>query len=168
VTGTVAPAAAVAVSCRGLTKRFGGPDGGVLALDAVDLEVPAGSIFGLLGPNGAGKTTTLRLISGLARPTSGSVTIGGRAVTADDPTTRRDIGVLDQAPRFYGWMRGRELVEFAAALSGLGRVDARRRASGSWVRSAWGTPAAGASAATRAGCANGWGSRRHSSPSRGC
>jgi ABC-2 type transport system ATP-binding protein len=129
VTGTVAPAAAVAVSCRGLTKRFGGPDGGVLALDAVDLEVPAGSIFGLLGPNGAGKTTTLRLISGLARPTSGSVTIGGRAVTADDPTTRRDIGVLDQAPRFYGWMRGRELVEFAAALSGLGRVDARRRAS---------------------------------------
>jgi ABC-2 type transport system ATP-binding protein len=121
--------AAVAVACRGLTKRFGGPDGGVLALDALDLDVPAGSIFGLLGPNGAGKTTTLRLVTGLARPTSGSVTIGDRPVRADDPSTRRDIGVLDQAPRFYGWMRGRELVELAGALAGLGRSDARRRAS---------------------------------------
>ena len=124
-----APEAAVAVACRGLTKRFGGPGGGVLALDALDLDVPAGSVFGLLGPNGAGKTTTLRLVTGLARPTAGSVTIGGRPVTADDPSTRRDIGVLDQAPRFYGWMRGSELVEFAGVLSGLAPADARRRAA---------------------------------------
>jgi ABC-2 type transport system ATP-binding protein len=126
---SVSASAAVAVACRGLTKRFGGADGGVLALDALDLDVPAGSIFGLLGPNGAGKTTTLRLVTGLARPTSGSVTIGGRSVRADDPATRRDIGVLDQAPRFYGWMRGQELVEFAGVLAGLGRSDARRRAT---------------------------------------
>ena len=45
--------------------------GGVLALDRLDLDVPAGSVFGLLGPNGAGKTTTLRLLTGLARPTAG-------------------------------------------------------------------------------------------------
>ena len=51
----------VAVGTRALTKRFGGPDGGVLAVDGLDLDVPAGSVFGLLGPNGAGKTTTLRL-----------------------------------------------------------------------------------------------------------
>jgi ABC-2 type transport system ATP-binding protein len=123
------PHAAVAVACRGLTKRFAGPDGGVLALDSLDLDVPAGSIFGLLGPNGAGKTTTLRLVTGLARPTAGSVTIGDRAVRADDPSTRGDIGVLDQAPRFYGWMRGRELVEFAGTLAGLSRSDARRRST---------------------------------------
>ena len=61
-----------AVACRGLTKRFGGATG-VLAVDRLDLDVPAGSVFGLLGPNGAGKTTTLRLVTGLARPTAGRV-----------------------------------------------------------------------------------------------
>jgi ABC-2 type transport system ATP-binding protein len=66
-----------AVSCRGLTKRFTG-NGGVLAVAGLDLDVPAGSVFGLLGPNGAGKTTTLRLITGLARPTAGVVSIDGR------------------------------------------------------------------------------------------
>ena len=58
-----------AIAIRGLTKRYGGD---VLALDGLDLDVPAGSVFGLLGPNGAGKTTTLRLLAGLARPTRGS------------------------------------------------------------------------------------------------
>ena len=57
--------------------------GGVLAVDGLDLDVPAGSVFGLLGPNGAGKTTTLRLVTGLARPTAGSVAIDGRPVTSD-------------------------------------------------------------------------------------
>lgn len=123
------PGPAVAVACRGLTKRFAGPGGGVLALDRLDLDVPAGSIFGLLGPNGSGKTTTMRLVTGLARPTAGSVEIGGARVVAGDGATRRDIGVLDQAPRFYGWMRGHELVEFAGRLAGLSAADARRRAA---------------------------------------
>jgi ABC-2 type transport system ATP-binding protein len=118
---------AAAVTCRGLTKRFAGPDGGVLALDGLDLTVPAGSIVGLLGPNGAGKTTTLRLITGLARPTAGAVEIDGRPLRPDDLAGRRDIGVLDQAPRFYGWMRGRELVAFAARLAGLSARDAQQR-----------------------------------------
>jgi ABC-2 type transport system ATP-binding protein len=120
---------AAGVACHGLTKRFAGPGGGVLALDALDLDVPAGAIFGLLGPNGAGKTTTLRLITGLARPTAGSVAIDGRTIDADDPWARREIGVLDQAPRFYGWMRGRELVEFAGRLAGLSPSVARGRAA---------------------------------------
>ena len=133
MTATSSPSAASAargatsVSCRGLSKRFGGSGGGILAVDHLDLEVPAGSIFGLLGPNGAGKTTTLRLVTGLARPTAGTVEIGGRAVTPDDPVTRRDIGALDQAPRFYGWMQGRELVDFAGRLAGLSPADAARR-----------------------------------------
>jgi ABC-2 type transport system ATP-binding protein len=120
--------APAAVVCRGLTKRFGGGSG-VLAVEALDLDVPAGSVFGLLGPNGAGKTTTLRLVTGLAHPTAGTVTIDGRPVTGDGAAERRGIGVLDQDPRYYGWMTGRELVELAGRLQGLTSRDARARAA---------------------------------------
>jgi ABC-2 type transport system ATP-binding protein len=116
------------VECRGLTKRFGGP-GGVLAVDGLDLDVPAGSVFGLLGPNGAGKTTTLRLLTGLARPTGGRASIDGRPVTADGSGDRDGIGVLDQDPRYYGWMSGQELVELAGRLQGLAAADAHSRAT---------------------------------------
>jgi len=109
----------VAVACRGLTKRFGGGTG-VLAVDRLDLDVPAGSIFGLLGPNGAGKTTTLRLITGLAHPSDGTVAIDGGP---------HSIGVLDQDPRYYGWMSGAELVAFAGCLQGLGDREAKARAT---------------------------------------
>ena len=122
-----------AVACRGLTKRFGGASG-VLAVDRLDLDVPAGSIFGLLGPNGAGKTTTLRLITGLASPTGGVASIDGVAVDPRDPGARRGIGVLDQDPRYYGWMTGRELVVLAGRLQGLSPVDARDRSGGSLER----------------------------------
>ena len=119
------------VTCRGLVKRFGG-NGGVVAVDGLDLDVPAGSVFGLLGPNGAGKTTTLRLITGLARPTAGTITIDGRPVaagTGHGSAMRRSIGVLDQDPRYYGWMAGRELVELAGRLQGLAATEARARAT---------------------------------------
>jgi len=118
----------VAVSCLGLTKRFGGKETVVTAVDGLDLDVPAGSVFGLLGPNGAGKTTTLRLITGLATPTSGSATIAGVPVDPRDPGARRAIGVLDQDPRYYGWMNGVELVALAGRLQGLRAADARSRA----------------------------------------
>ncbi len=115
------------VACRGLTKRFGG-SGGVLAVDGLDLDVPAGSVFGLLGPNGAGKTTTLRLLVGLARPTAGVVTVDGAPVAPDGARGRVGIGVLDQDPRYYGWMAGHELVELAGRLQGLAAAQARARA----------------------------------------
>ncbi|MFL5717713.1 MAG: ATP-binding cassette domain-containing protein [Chloroflexota bacterium] len=118
--------APASVVCRGLTKRFAA-GGGVLAVDALDLDVPAASVFGLLGPNGAGKTTTLRLITGLARPTAGSVEIDGVAVRPES-ASRGAIGVLDQDPRYYGWMSGRELVELAGRLQGLEAGVARDRA----------------------------------------
>ena len=118
------------VTCRGLTKRFGGTPGvgGVLAVDGLDLDVPAGSVFGLLGPNGAGNTTTLRLVTGLARPSSGAASIDGAPVTPEGSGDRAAIGVLDQDPRYYGWMSGRELVELAGRLQRLSAVDARARA----------------------------------------
>jgi ABC-2 type transport system ATP-binding protein len=123
--------APAAVACRGLTKRFGGASG-VLAVNGLDLDVPAGSVFGLLGPNGAGKTTTLRLITGLARPTGGTVAIDGVQVAGDADRalgTRRAIGVLDQDPRYYGWMSGHELVVLAGRLQGLSSSDAASRAT---------------------------------------
>jgi ABC-2 type transport system ATP-binding protein len=107
--------ASPAIEARGLTKRFGA----VLALDGLDLDVPRGSVFGLLGPNGAGKTTTIRMLTGLARPTSGSASVAGVGVGMDRPELRRRLGYLDQDPRFYGWMRGRELLELIARLHGL-------------------------------------------------
>ncbi len=116
-----------AVVCRGLTKRFPGPDGGVLAVDRLDLQIPAGSVFGLLGPNGAGKTTTLRMVTGLARPTAGHAEIAGHTVRPDDPTLRASLGVLDQAPRFYGWMTGAELVGLAGRLAGMDGTSLRAR-----------------------------------------
>jgi ABC-2 type transport system ATP-binding protein len=111
---------APAIELRGLTKRFGS----VLALDHVDLEVPEGVVFGLLGPNGAGKTTAIRLLTGVATPTAGSATVRGVDVRSPAGIEARGrIGVLDQEPKFYGWMTGRELLAFVADLLGLERSE---------------------------------------------
>jgi len=110
-----APPGPAAIEARGLTKRFGD----VLALDRLDLAVPAGSVFGFLGPNGAGKTTTIRLLTGLGRPTAGSATVAGVDVRQGDRALAGRIGYLDQDPRFYGWMSGRELLTFAGRAYGL-------------------------------------------------
>ena len=123
-----APVDGARVEVRDLTKRYGGASG-VLALDGLELDVPAGSVFGLLGPNGAGKTTALRLLVGLARPTRGSVVIDNGLIDPARPDRRRGIGVLDQEPRYYGWMRGRELVEMVGRLHGLPSAVARERAA---------------------------------------
>lgn len=104
-----------AIVCTGLVKRYGA----VVALDGLDLAVPAGVVFGFLGPNGAGKTTAVRLLTGLAQVTAGSATVVGIDVARQGPALRRRIGYLDQAPRFYPWMRGRELLEFVGELFGL-------------------------------------------------
>ncbi len=116
-----------AIACRGLGKRYGGPAGGVLALDALDLEVPVGSVFGLLGPNGAGKTTTLRILAGLAHQTAGSATIAGLPVMSGGIDVPRHIGFLDQDPRYYGWLTGRETVDLVGRLHGLEGADRAAR-----------------------------------------
>ncbi len=112
---TIALSAEPAIVARGLTKRYGT----ILALDGLDLDVPTGSIFGLLGPNGAGKSTTIRILTGLAEATSGSATVAGVEAGLDRPELHRRLGYLDQDPRFYAWMRGRELLELTGRLSGL-------------------------------------------------
>ncbi len=127
MTGEAPARRGAAVRIRGLSKRYGGA-GGVLALDALDLDVPAGAVVGLLGPNGAGKTTTIRMLVGLAHPTTGSVEIDEGRIDPAKPEQRHGIGVLDQEPRYYGWMRGRELVEMVARLHGRTPAEARMRA----------------------------------------
>ena len=124
--GTTASPAGAAIETRGLTKRFGS----ILALDRLDLAVPRGSIFGLLGPNGAGKTTTIRILAGLARPTAGSALVAGVPVGLGQPELRRRLGYLDQDPRFYSWMKGRELLELVGRLHGLGGAELRTRVAG--------------------------------------
>jgi ABC-2 type transport system ATP-binding protein len=106
-----------AIRTTGLTKVYGEKQ----ALDSVDLVVGEGSIFGFLGPNGAGKTTTLRILTGLARPTSGSVQILGHDVAAAGNSVRAQIGFLPDVPGFYEWMTAPEFLRFAGGLFGIGR-----------------------------------------------
>ena len=91
------------------------------ALDSVDVEVEEGSIFGFLGPNGAGKTTALRILTGLASPTSGSVQILGQDVATGGNSVRAQIGFLPDVPGFYEWMTAEEFLRFAGGLFGIGR-----------------------------------------------
>ena len=106
-----------AIRAAALTKVYGEKS----ALDAVDLVVEEGSIFGFLGPNGAGKTTMLRLLTGLARPTSGSVQILGHDVASAGNSVRAEIGFLPDVPGFYGWMTAEEFLRFAGRIFGIGR-----------------------------------------------
>jgi len=112
-----------AVRCRGLTKRYGP----LVALDGLDLDVPRGSVFGFLGPNGAGKTTTMRLLTSLARASSGRASVAGMPVGEGEPNRRGVLGYLDQDPRFHGWMRGRELLELVGQLYGMRGRELRSR-----------------------------------------
>jgi ABC-2 type transport system ATP-binding protein len=99
------------IRTAGLTKHYPG----VKALTDLTLEVPTGSIYGFLGPNGAGKTTALKMLAGLTRPTSGTVSVAGIPIEAG-AAYRQCVGYLGQEPRFYGWMSGRETIEYVGSL----------------------------------------------------
>ena len=109
-----------AISTRGLTKRYGP----IVALDGLDLDVPAGSITGLLGPSGSGRTTALRMLAGLTRPSGGSAVVAGIPLGGRHGVKlRRKVGVLPDADAIFEWMSGREQVSFAAELAGVARTD---------------------------------------------
>ena len=109
-----------ALVARGVVKRFGG----TVALDGLDLRVPAGGVYGLLGPNGAGKTTAIRLLAGLLRPDAGTVEVLGRAPAA----ARGLISLTGQYAAVDDDLTGRENLELLGRLLGLGRRAARDRA----------------------------------------
>jgi ABC-2 type transport system ATP-binding protein len=112
-----------AIEILGLSKVYGEKR----ALDGVDLSVPAGSVFGFLGPNGAGKTTTLRILTGLARPSSGEARVFGRDVVSATNEVRADIGFLPDVPGYYEWMTAREFLRFAGSLFGIGGAQLDER-----------------------------------------
>ncbi len=118
-----AAGAAAAIEIRNLTKVYGS----TRALDSVDLTIPEGSVYGFLGPNGAGKTTTLRILAGLARPTSGAAKVLGRDVVAATNEVRAVIGFLPDVPGFYPWMTAREFLDLAGGLFGLPERVLRER-----------------------------------------
>jgi ABC-2 type transport system ATP-binding protein len=106
-----------------LTKRYGK----FTAVDGIDLEVPRGELFGLLGPNGAGKTTSIRMIVGILRPTSGTVTIGGIDIQARPLEAKAKLGYIPDRPFVYDKLTGGEFLRFCAALYGLQGAGVERR-----------------------------------------
>lgn len=110
-----------AISIRNLTKDFSiGMRGKKLrAVDQLNLEIYNNEIFGLLGPNGSGKSTTIKIILGLIHASSGSCTIYGQS--SHTVASRRSVGFLPEAPYFYRYLTGRELVRFYARVCGVSR-----------------------------------------------
>ena len=94
-----------AISSSGLTKRF---RGGQVAVDHIDLEVPEGSVYGFLGPNGSGKTTTIRMLLGLAFPTSGSAALLDVPMPDGATGVLHRVGSLVEGPAFYPFLSGRD------------------------------------------------------------
>src|SRR5678809_63221 len=110
----------LAIEARGLVKRFDG----TLAVDGVDLAVPAGAIYGILGPNGAGKTTTLRMLLGIIDPDAGDRRVLGHT---NPQHVAKAIGYLPEERGLYPSMKAYEAVAFMGALRGLPLAEGRRR-----------------------------------------
>lgn len=102
----------LAVHTTGLTKNFGAQR----VVDAIDLEVPTGAVYGFLGPNGSGKTTTIRMLLGLIRPTAGTATVLGQPVGHGDARILGRVGALVEGPGFHPYLSGRDnLIRIDAA-----------------------------------------------------
>ena len=108
-----------------LRKKYGS----LTALDGVSLTVGKGSIFGLLGPNGAGKTTTIRVMTGLTRPDTGSVSIMGHDIKTDTIEAKKKIGIVPEASNIYEEMTAEQNLIFAAELYGVSSSERRIRAA---------------------------------------
>lgn len=100
------------IELTGLSKRYGS----FTAVDAIDLFVPKGELFGFLGPNGAGKTTTLRMIAGILRPTAGTVRIAGLDLSKDPMAAKAKLGFIPDRPFIYEKLTGMEFLRFVAGL----------------------------------------------------
>ena len=129
---TTSPTGATALELRGVTKTFRtgvlGRGPSHVAVDHLDLTVPAGSIHAILGPNGAGKTTTVAMVATLLQPDSGDVVIDGVDAIADPSGVRERVGVSGQYAAVDGTLSGFENLRLVAQLYGMSRREASTRA----------------------------------------
>jgi len=107
-----------ALALRSLTKAFGP----VLAVNAINLDVPTGSMYGFVGPNGAGKTTALSMATGLLTPDAGAVYLGGIDLWANLVASKARIGVLPDGLRLFDRLSGAELLTYTGLLRGMDRA----------------------------------------------
>ena len=112
-----------AVETQGLTRTFGT----FHAVAGVDLRVPVGSFYGFLGPNGAGKSTTIKCLTGLLRPTAGSMRILGADPLAEPEAVKRRIGVVPEDLALFDRLSAGETLSFVADVHGMDAATARRR-----------------------------------------
>jgi len=111
------------VATKELTKKYGK----LVALDRLTLTVERGQILGFIGPNGAGKTTAIKILVGLARPTSGSAQVAGTDCVADPRKVRRLVGYMPDIFGVYDNMRVSEYLDFFGAAFGIRRRERVRR-----------------------------------------
>jgi ABC-2 type transport system ATP-binding protein len=115
----------LAVETHGLTRDFGS----LRAVDGIDLAVPAGSFYGFLGPNGAGKSTTIKCLTGLLRPTAGTMRILGTDPLADPVAVKRRIGVVPEDLALFDRLTAQETLTFVAQVHGLDAATAKHRSA---------------------------------------
>lgn len=111
------------IQLTGLTKQYGT----FTAVDAIDLHVPEGELFGFIGPNGAGKTTTLRMIAGILKPTAGTVRIAGIDIAVDPIAAKAKLGFIPDRPFIYEKLTGAEFLRFVAGLYGQEGAEIEHR-----------------------------------------
>jgi ABC-2 type transport system ATP-binding protein len=113
-----------AIEVQNLRKLYGEK----AAVDGLNLTVPSGSFFGFLGPNGAGKTTTIKMLMGLAPPTSGTISLLGLPMPARALEIKQAIGLVPDESLLFDHLTGGEFIEFVGRIYGLDRAVARERA----------------------------------------
>jgi len=104
-----------AITLAGVSKTYGDKQ----AVSGLDLDIRAGSVYGLLGPNGSGKSTTMKMIMGLVKPTSGSVSVYGVDPQRDPLAVKKLIGYVPETPRLYEFLTALEYLDFVCAVHGF-------------------------------------------------
>jgi ABC-2 type transport system ATP-binding protein len=115
-----------AITCKGLTKRFGD----FIAVDNISFEVNTGEIFGFLGANGAGKTTAMRMLCGLSFPSSGEATVAGYDVFTKQESIKKNIGYMSQKFSLYENLTVKENIRFYGGIYGLTNAELKEKGEG--------------------------------------
>ncbi|AKI97014.1 ABC transporter ATP-binding protein [Kosmotoga pacifica] len=106
-----------------LTKKFGD----LMAVNRIHIHVKPGEIYGFLGPNGAGKTTTIKMLTGILKPTEGTIKILGMNIRKNEIEIKRQIGVVPDEPRMYDNLRGHEFAHFIMEIYKSPREETEKR-----------------------------------------